>query len=61
MKVEVKNLNNEVVRQVELPDEVFAYPFKEHLVHVAVEAYRASQRRGTHKVKSRGEVSGTNR
>jgi len=61
MKVEVKNLNNEVVRQLDLPDEVFGYPYKEHLIHVVVEAYRASLRAGTHKVKNRGEVSGTNK
>jgi len=61
MKVEVKNLSNEVVRQLDLPDEVFGYPYKEHLIHVVVEGYRAGLRSGTHKVKSRGEVSGTNK
>lgn len=61
MKVEVKNLSNEVVRQLDLPDEVFGYPYKEHLIHVVVEGYRAGLRAGTHKVKNRGEVSGTNR
>ena len=61
MKVEVKNLSNEVVRQLDLPDEVFGYPYKEHLIHVVVEAYRAGLRAGTHKVKNRGEVSGTNK
>lgn len=61
MKVEVKNLSNEVVRQLDLPDEVFGYPYKEHLIHVVVEGYRAGLRSGTHKVKNRGEVSGTNR
>ena len=61
MKVEVKNLNNEVVRQLDLPDEVFGYPYKEHLIHVVVEGYRAGLRSGTHKVKNRGEVSGTNK
>jgi large subunit ribosomal protein L4 len=61
MKVDVKNLSNEVVRQLELPDEVFGYPYKEHLIHVVVEAYRAGLRAGTHKVKNRGEVSGTNK
>jgi large subunit ribosomal protein L4 len=61
MKLDVKNLNNEVVRQIDLPEEIFGYPFKEHLVHVAVEAYRAGLRAGTHKVKNRGEVSGTNK
>ena len=61
MKLDVKNLNNEVVRQIDLPEEIFGYPYKEHLVHVAVEAYRAGLRQGTQKVKNRGEVSGTNR
>ena len=61
MKVEVKNLSNEVVRQLDLPDEVFGYPYTEHLIHVVVEGYRAGLRAGTHKVKNRGEVSGTNR
>src|SRR6185436_3141485 len=61
MKVEVKNLSNEVVRQLDLPDEVFGYPYKEHLIHVVVEGYRAGLRSGTHKVKGRGEVSGTNK
>jgi large subunit ribosomal protein L4 len=61
MKVDVKNLKNEVVRQVELPEEIFGYPYKEHLIHVVVDAYRAGLRSGTHKVKSRGEVSGSNK
>src|ERR1051325_10919648 len=61
MKVEVKNLSNEVVRQLDLPDEVFGYPYKEHLIHVVVEGYRAGLRSGTHKVKNRGEVSGSNK
>src|SRR6185436_19601635 len=51
MKVEVKNLSNEVVRQLDLPDEVFGYLYKEHLIHVVVEGYRAGMRSGTHKVK----------
>jgi large subunit ribosomal protein L4 len=61
MKISVKNLANEVVKQIEVSEEVFSYPFKEHLIHVAVEAYRAGQRRGTHSTKRRGEVSGSNR
>jgi large subunit ribosomal protein L4 len=61
VKIGVKNLANEVTKEIELPEEVFAYPFKEHLIHVAVEAYRAGQRQGTHSTKRRGEVSGSNR
>lgn len=61
MKVSVKNLNNEEVRQVDLPEKVFAYPYKEHLIHLAVEAFLAGIRRGTHKTKTRAEVAGSGR
>src|SRR5215470_6521063 len=61
MKIAVKNLDNKPVREIELPDAVFAYPFKEHLIHEAVQAYLAGLRSGTHKVKTRAEVSGSGR
>jgi len=61
MKITIKNLTNDDVGQLELPEEVFAYPFKEHLIHTAVRAWRAAQRRGTHKVKGRAEVAGSGR
>ena len=59
--IQIKNLSNEVLREVELPEAIFAYPFKEHLVHTAVEAWRAAQRAGSHKVKVRSEVRGSGR
>ncbi len=61
MKITVKNLQNEDVGELELPEEVFGYPFKEHLIHTAVRAYQAAQRRGTHKTKVRSEVAGSGR
>lgn len=61
MKITVKNLSNEDVKQIELSEEVFGYPFKEHLIHTAVRAYQAAQRRGTHKTKLRSEVKGSGR
>ena len=61
MKIAVKNFDNQPVREIELPEEIFGYPYKEHLIHEAVQAYLASQRRGTHKVKTRAEVSGSGR
>jgi large subunit ribosomal protein L4 len=61
MKIAVKNFDNQQVREIELPEEIFAYPYKEHLIHEAVQAYLAAQRRGTHKVKTRAEVSGSGR
>lgn len=57
-EIAVRNWNNESLRTVELDPAVFDYPYKEHLIFEAVCAYRAAGRRGTHKTKTRGEVSG---
>src|SRR5881296_2616777 len=59
--VEIKNLNNEVVGTLDLADEVFNGPINEGLMHQAVKQYLASQRSGTHKTKTRAEVSGSGR
>lgn len=56
--VEVKNLEGQTVKQLDLADEVFAVKPNQSLLWEAVKAYLASQRRGTHKTKSRGEVRG---
>ncbi len=61
MRITVRNLDNQPVKELELPDSVFGYPYREHLIHTVVEAYRAAMRRGTHKTKTRGEVSGSGR
>jgi large subunit ribosomal protein L4 len=61
MKIAVKNFDNKQVREIELPEEVFGYPYKQHLIHEAVQAYLAGLRAGTHKVKTRSEVSGSGR
>jgi large subunit ribosomal protein L4 len=57
--IDVKDWNNKKVGSVDLPDEIFAYPYKEHLIHEAVRNYLASLRQGTHKTKTRSEVSGS--
>ncbi|MES1211266.1 MAG: 50S ribosomal protein L4 [Acidobacteriota bacterium] len=59
MKITVKNFDNKQVREIEVPDTVFGYPYKEHLIHEAVTAYLAGRRAGTHKVKTRAQVSGS--
>jgi large subunit ribosomal protein L4 len=56
--VEVKNLDGQSVRELQLSDEVFASKPNQSLLWEAVKQYLASRRRGTHKTKSRGEVSG---
>ena len=59
-KVDVVNLNGEKVGSVELADAVFAADqVNEALLWEAVKHYRASLRQGTHKTKSRTEVSGS--
>jgi large subunit ribosomal protein L4 len=57
--IDLKDLKNQNVGSVELPDEIFGYPYKQHLVHEAVRNYLAGLRAGTHKTKTRDEVSGS--
>src|SRR5438132_368308 len=57
--VDIKNLNNEVVGQLDLADAVFAGPINVGLMHQAVKQYLASRRSGTHKTKTRAEVQGS--
>jgi large subunit ribosomal protein L4 len=57
--IDVKDWNNKKVGSVELSDDIFGYPYKEHLIHEAVRNYLASLRQGTHKVKNRSEVAGS--
>jgi large subunit ribosomal protein L4 len=57
--VDIKDLQNKKVGSVDLPEEIYAYPYKEHLIHEAVRNYLASLRSGTHKTKTRSEVSGS--
>ena len=56
--IDIKDWNNKKVGSFELSDDIFGYPYKEHLIHEAVRNYLASLRQGTHKVKNRSEVSG---
>ena len=57
-QIPVRDWNNKTLRTLELNDDIFGYPLKEHLIYEAVCAYRAGGRRGTHKIKNRSEVSG---
>ena len=57
-KVEVKNLEGQTVKELDLADEVFAAPPNASLLWEATKSYLASQRRGTHSTKSRDAVSG---
>ena len=57
--IDIKDWNNKNVGSVDLPEEIFGYPYKEHLIHEAVRNYLAGLRQGTHKTKTRSEVAGS--
>lgn len=59
MKIAVKNFENKTVRELEVPESLAGYPYKEHLIHTVVQAYLAANRAGTHKTKTRSEVAGS--
>jgi len=58
MKVDVRNWDNEIIGEMELPQDVFGYPRRQHLVWEVVKAHLAGLRRGTHATKTRSLVSG---
>jgi large subunit ribosomal protein L4 len=58
MKIDVRNWENEVVGEIELPTGVFEFPSRPHLVYEVIKAYQAGLRRGTHMTKNRALVSG---
>ena len=59
MTVDVVNSQNQKVGSVDLSDEVFGGRVKTDLIHESVIRANAAERRGTHKTKGRGEVSGS--
>jgi len=59
--VDVWNWKKEKVGAVELPADIFEYPYRRHLVWAVVKAHLAGIRSGTHKTKTRAEVSGSGR
>lgn len=61
MKVDVFNMMGEKVSAVELPAEIFETPINIDLMHQALLMQLANARLGTHKTKTRSEVSGGGR
>ncbi len=59
--VDIVDLNNEKVGELELAEEVFAAEINEALIYESVRHYRASERSGTAKTKTRHEVAGSGR
>jgi len=60
-KVALYNVSGAQVGEVELSDSVFGIEPNAYVVHSAVVMQQASQRQGTHKVKTRAEVRGGGR
>jgi large subunit ribosomal protein L4 len=61
MVIDVFNMQGEKVRELELPARIFEAPVNVDLMHQAYVRQMANARLGTHKTKSRGEVSGGGR
>lgn len=61
MRVPVYNVRGEQVSEAELQDFIFAAPINQALMHQALLRQLANARLGTHKTKTRGEVSGGGR
>lgn len=61
MLVPVRNMTGETVGEAELRDDIFNAPVNAGLMHQALERQLANARLGTHKTRTRGEVSGSTR
>lgn len=59
MDVEIKTLDNGSAGNISLPDEIFGIEPRADIMARVVHWQLAKRRAGTHKVKGRGEVSGT--
>lgn len=62
MKIDILNIEGKSTgRSVELPDDIFGVEPNEHAIYLAVKAYQAAQRQGTHKSKEKGEITASTR
>ncbi|MBI2830262.1 MAG: 50S ribosomal protein L4 [Chloroflexi bacterium] len=61
MQVPVHNVTGEVVKQIEISDQVFGVPFNQAVVYQALLRQRANARQGTADTKTRTEVAGSTR
>jgi large subunit ribosomal protein L4 len=60
-KVQVIDQSGKLAAEISLPQEVFSYPVKSHLLYESASNFLANQRRGTAATKTRGDVSGGGR
>jgi len=61
VEVPVYSLTRDVIKHIEISDDVFGVPFNQPVVHQSMVRQRANARQGTASTKTRGEVVGTTR
>lgn len=62
MKIDVLNIKGDSTgRSIELPENIFGIQPNDHVIYLAVKAYLANQRQGTHDSKERHAVSRSTR
>lgn len=62
MELPVLNTSGEDTgKKAQLNDQIFGIEPNDHAIYLDVKHYMASQRRGTHKAKERGEITGSTR
>jgi large subunit ribosomal protein L4 len=61
MRVPVYNMAGETVGEIELREDIFSVPINAPVMHQALVRQQANAHLGTHKTKTRGEVSGGGR
>jgi large subunit ribosomal protein L4 len=61
MQIPVYSMAGEVIKQIDISDDVFGVPFNGAVVHQAVVRQLANARQGTACTKTRGEVAGSNK
>ncbi|MCX7973758.1 MAG: 50S ribosomal protein L4 [Candidatus Aminicenantes bacterium] len=61
LKLPIVTQEGKVNGEVNLPEAIFSYPIKKHILYETVVNFLANQRQGTASTKTRGEVSGSNR
>ena len=60
-KLKVLDRDGKRVNELSVPENIFSYPVKDHLLYEAVVNYRANRRRGTASTRTRSEVRGGGR
>ena len=60
-KLHVTDASGNTTKEVSLPEAIFAYPVKEHLLYEAAINHQANLRQGNASTKTRGRVTGSTR